>query len=177
MSLDAFQMTPELIAEIDQAHSMGAGMSGVAYAGGISSGPVSRSTQIEPGSIPKESTLERARSGERPNPREVGGGTAGVQRRDTTSRDKDRDSWELHRRGSMKRDTPQGMSPSPQLEIQRTDHQSIFLLSPALPTITAPTILVIANSDQPRLPSRQALIPSIRMCLIRNHCARPPSSS
>ena len=124
MSLDAFQMTPELIAEIDQAHSMGAGMSGVAYAGGISSGPVSRTTQIEPGSLPKESTLERARSGERPNPRELGGGTAGVQRRDTTSRDKDRDSWELHRRGSMKRDTPQGMpaqQPSPQLEIQRTD--------------------------------------------------------
>ena len=124
MSLDAFQMTPELIAEIDQAHSMGASMSGVAYAGGISSGPVSRSTQIEPGSLPKESTLERARSGERPNPRELGGGTAGMQRRDTTSHDKDRDSWELHRRGSVKRDTPQGMpaqQPSPQLEIQRTD--------------------------------------------------------
>ncbi|KAF8267105.1 hypothetical protein EI94DRAFT_1684032 [Lactarius quietus] len=105
MSMDAFQMTPQLIAEIDQAHSMGAGMSGVAYAGG-------------------ESTLERARSGERPNPRELGSGTAGVQRRDTTSRDKDRDNWELHRRGSMKRDTPQGIpaqQPSPQLEIQRTE--------------------------------------------------------
>ena len=40
---------------------------------------------MEPGSLPKESTLERARSGERPNPRELGGGTAGVKRRDTTS--------------------------------------------------------------------------------------------
>jgi hypothetical protein len=135
MSMDAFHMTPELIAEIDQAHSMGAGMSGVAYAGGISSGPIARSAQPEPSSLPKESTLERARSGERPNPRELGGGTAGVQRRDTTSRDKDRDSWELHRRGSMKRDTPQGIpsqQSSPQLEIPRTDSPKY------LPSLTGP---------------------------------------
>ena len=120
-SMDAFQITPELIAEIDQAHSLGAGMSGVAYAGGISSGPISRT---EPSSLPKEASLERARSGERPNPRELGGGPPGVQRRDTGSRDKDRDSWELHRRGSMKRDPPQGIpaqQPSPQLEAQRTE--------------------------------------------------------
>ena len=124
MSRDTFQMTPELIAEIDQAHSMGAGMSGVAYAGGISSGPVSRTTQLEPSSLPKESSLERARSGERQNTRELGGGPPGVQRRDTTPRDKDRESWELHRRGSMKRDPPQGIpaqQPSPQLEAQRTE--------------------------------------------------------
>ncbi|KAF8264608.1 hypothetical protein EI94DRAFT_1703089 [Lactarius quietus] len=33
MSLYAFQMTPKLIAEIDQAHSLGVGISGVIYAG------------------------------------------------------------------------------------------------------------------------------------------------
>jgi hypothetical protein len=84
--MDAFQTTPELIAEIDQAHSLGAGMSGVAYAGGISSGPISRTTQLEPSSLSKEYSLEHACSGERPNPRELGGGPAGMQRRDTTSR-------------------------------------------------------------------------------------------
>jgi hypothetical protein len=82
--MDAFQTTPELIAKIDQAHSLGA-MSGVAYAAGISSGPISRTTQLEPSSFAKESSLERARSGERPNPRELAGGPAGMQRRDTTS--------------------------------------------------------------------------------------------
>jgi hypothetical protein len=99
-------------------------MSGVAFAGGISSGPISRTTQLELSSLPKESSLGRARSGERPNPRELGGGSAGVPRRDTTSSDKDRDSWELHRRGSMKRDPPQGIpaqQPSRQLEAQRTE--------------------------------------------------------
>jgi hypothetical protein len=125
-SREPFQMTAELIAEIDQAHSMhslGAGMSGVAYAGGITSGPISRSTQLEPSSLPTESTLERARSGERPSPRELGGGPA-VQRRDATSRDQDRETWELQRRGSMKRDPPQGIpaqQPSPKLEAQRTE--------------------------------------------------------
>ncbi|KAI9455775.1 hypothetical protein BJY52DRAFT_1278510 [Lactarius psammicola] len=139
MSLEPFQMTPELIAEIDQAHSMhsmGAGMSGVAYAGGATSGPVSRSTQLEPSSLPKESTLERARSGERPSPRELGGGPPGVQRRDTTSRDKDRETWELHRRGSMKRDPPQGIpaqQPSPKLEVPRTDSPKY------IPSLSAPS--------------------------------------
>jgi hypothetical protein len=47
MSLDPLHLTPELIAEIDRAHYMGPGMSGVAYAGGAISGPVSRSTHLE----------------------------------------------------------------------------------------------------------------------------------
>ncbi|KAI0260896.1 hypothetical protein BC834DRAFT_897936, partial [Gloeopeniophorella convolvens] len=130
MSLESFQMTPELIAEIDQAHSMGAGMSGVAYAGGASSGPVSRNaTQFESGSLPKESTLERVRSNERQSPRESGESPTILQRRDT-ARDHDRDTWErerdreLHRRGSMKRDIPPTVptqQPSPKVEAQRTE--------------------------------------------------------
>jgi hypothetical protein len=129
MALEPFQMTPELIAEIDQAHSLGAGMSGVAYAGGANSGPVSRSTQFESSSLPNESTLERVRSNERPSPREPAGVTAAVQRRDTT-RDNSRETWErerdreVHRRGSMKRDPPPTIptqQPSPKLETQRTD--------------------------------------------------------
>ena len=63
-------MTPELIAEIDQAHSMGAGMSGVAYTGGASSGTVSKSTQFERSSPSNESILENIRSDERQSPRE-----------------------------------------------------------------------------------------------------------
>ena len=35
-----------MIAEIDQAYSIGVGMSEVAYIGRVSSGPVSRSTQL-----------------------------------------------------------------------------------------------------------------------------------
>ncbi|KAH9068291.1 hypothetical protein EDB83DRAFT_2378183 [Lactarius deliciosus] len=138
MAREPFQMTPELIAEIDQAHSMGvgAGMAGVAYAGGATSGPVSRTNQPESSSLPKESTLERARSGERPSPRELGGGTS-LQRRDTTSsRDKDRETWELHRRGSMKRDPPPGIptqQPSPKLEVSRTESPKY------LPSLGAPS--------------------------------------
>ncbi|KAH8984635.1 hypothetical protein EDB92DRAFT_1886394 [Lactarius akahatsu] len=137
MTREPFQMTPELIAEIDQAHSMGvgAGMAGVAYAGGATSGPVSRTNQLESSSLPKESTLERARSGERPSPRELGGGPA-LQRRDTTSRDKDRETWELHRRGSMKRDPPPGIptqQPSPKLEVPRTESPKY------LPSLGAPS--------------------------------------
>ncbi|KAH9967754.1 hypothetical protein BGW80DRAFT_1177811 [Lactifluus volemus] len=124
-------MTPQLYAEIDQAHSLGvgAGMSGVAYAGGASSGPVSRSTLFESSSLPNESTLERVRSNERPSPREPAGVTAAVQRRDTT-RDNSREPWErerdreVHRRGSMKRDHPPMIptqQPSPKLETQRAD--------------------------------------------------------
>jgi hypothetical protein len=125
-------VTPELIAEIDEAHSLGAGMSGVAYAGGATSGPVSRSTQFEPSSLPNESTLERVRSGERPSPREPTSGSATLQRRDT-ARDKDRESWdrdrEVHRRGSIKRDPPPTMPtqrPSPKLELERTDSSPYF---------------------------------------------------
>ena len=129
--LESFQMTAELIAEIDQAHSLGAGMSGVAYAGGISSGPVSRSAQVEPGSPPNESTLERVRSGDRPSPREPAGGPTVLQRRDT-ARDKDRETWErdreVRRRGSMKRDLPPAIptQPSPKLELERTDSPQYF---------------------------------------------------
>lgn len=128
VSLESFQqMNPELIA--DQAAP---GMSGVAYAGGANSGPVSRSAQFEPGSLPKESTLERVRSGERPSPREPASGPMAVQRRDTT-RDKDRETRERDReqprRGSVKRDPPPAMPtqrPSPQLEDQRTDSPQYF---------------------------------------------------
>jgi hypothetical protein len=130
--LDTFQMTPELIAEIDEAHSLGAGMSGVAYAGGATSGPVSRSIQIEPSSLPKESTLERVRSGERPSPREPTNGFATLPRRDT-ARDKDRETWErdreVHRRGSVKRDLAPAMltqRPSPKLELELTDSPPYF---------------------------------------------------
>ncbi|KAH9987930.1 hypothetical protein BJV74DRAFT_840550 [Russula compacta] len=102
----------ESFAEFDQAHSLGAGMAGVAYAG--------------PGSLPKESTLERILNGERPSPREQANGPATVQRRDTT-RDKERETWE--RRGSMKRDLPPAMpapQPSPKLDIQRTESPQYF---------------------------------------------------
>lgn len=130
LSLESFQMTPELIAEIDQAHSLGAGMSGVAYAGGATSGPVSRSAQFEPGSLPKESNLEHVRSGDRQSPREPTGGPAALQRRDT-ARDKDRETWERDRgrRGSVKRDPPPAMptqQPSPKLELERTDSPQYF---------------------------------------------------
>jgi hypothetical protein len=132
MSLESYQVTPELIAEIDEAHSLGAGMSGVAYAGGASSGPVSRSAQFEPSSLPNESTLERVRSGERPSPREPTSGSATLPRRDT-ARDKDRESWErdreVRRRGSIKRDPPPAMPtqrPSPKLEHERTDSSPYF---------------------------------------------------
>jgi hypothetical protein len=123
-SMDSFDITPKLIVEINQAHSLGVGMSGVAYAGGISSGPVSRSAQLEPSLLPKEFSLERAHSGECPNPHELGSGSNGVQRCDTASCDKVCDSWELHHHGSMKRDLPQGIltqQHSPQLEAQRTE--------------------------------------------------------
>ncbi len=135
LPLETFQVTPELIAEIDEAHLLGAGMSGVAYAGGATSGPVSRSGQFEPGSLPKESTLERVRGGERPSPREPTNGSATLQRRDT-ARDKDRESWErdreVHRRGSVMRDPPPAMPnqrPSPKLELERTDSPYFSTLS------------------------------------------------
>jgi hypothetical protein len=151
--MDSFHITPKLIVEINQAHSLGAGMSRVAYAGGISLAPVSRTAQLEPSSLPKESSLERAHSGERPNPCRLGGGSSGVQHHDTSSRDKDCNSWELHHRGSMKCDPPQGIpaqQPSLQLEAQRMESPQCLTL--------LPIILVIANFNQPRpQPSLQAL--------------------
>jgi hypothetical protein len=88
-----------------QAHSI-AGTSGVAYAGGASSGPVSRSpTQLVFSSLPKGSTLERVR-------------------RNSTTCGMDRETWEPHHRGSVQRDPPQmipAQQPTPKLEFQRTD--------------------------------------------------------
>ncbi|KAI9510996.1 hypothetical protein F5148DRAFT_1175117 [Russula earlei] len=152
LQLNANQMTPSMgfarpvprpappqfmsLDIIDQAHSLGslgAGMAGVAYAGGASSGPVSRSTQFEPNSLPKESNLERARNGERPSPRDPASGPTVAQRRDT-ARDKDRESWERdreqqRRRGSIKRDPSSAMpiqQPSPKLEVPRADSPQYF---------------------------------------------------
>jgi hypothetical protein len=133
LSMDVFPMAAEIMADIDQ-HSLAAsaGMSGVAYAGGANSGPISRSAQFEPGSLPKESNLDRVRNSERPSPREPTGGSAVVQRRDT-ARDKDRESWERDRehprRGSVKRDPPPAMptqQSSPKLEVKRTDSPQYF---------------------------------------------------
>jgi hypothetical protein len=188
MSLDSYQMTLGLIAEIDEAHSLGAGagMSGVAYAGGASSGPVSRSTQLEPGSLPNESTLERLRSGERPSPREPTSGSATLQRRDT-ARDKDRESWErdreVRRRGSVKRDAPPTMPtqrPSPKSELERTDSSLYFS---ALSTSGEHSASYGQQDRELRsaqaATSRRALPHLIRMCRIWNHCAqrRLPSST
>jgi hypothetical protein len=124
----------------------------VTYTGAVSSNLISRSTLLERSSLPKDPTFNRALSGERPNPRELGGGLAGMQRRDASSRDKDCDSWELHRRGSMKRDTPQGIlaqQPSPQLEVQRTDSPKYLPSHAGTPTITPPTIPVTRTPISP----------------------------
>lgn len=108
----------------DQTYSI-AGTSGVAYAGGASSGPVSMSTaQLRSGSPPKECTLERVRSGSPPSPRESGGGSGRVGRRNTISCDMDDETWELDRRGSVQRDSAQrntSQQPSPKLEFRPTD--------------------------------------------------------
>ena len=104
-------------------------MSGVAYAGGAISGPVSRSTRPKSTSLLKESSLELARSGKRPSLCESGEGLAEVQRRNTTSCNKDRETSELHRHSRVKNDPPQRISvqqPSPKLEVQRTDSPKYF---------------------------------------------------
>ena len=122
--LDAFQLTPELIAEIEGAHSMGLGMSGVAYAGGAISGPASRSTHLESSTLPEESTLGLAYSGEHSIPRRSGKSPTGTQHCNASSCDKDREISELHRCSSVERDHSQRIStqqPSPKLEFQRTD--------------------------------------------------------
>ncbi|KAN0128908.1 hypothetical protein V8E53_013281, partial [Lactarius tabidus] len=125
-SLNGFHLTPELIAEIGLSHSMRPGMSGMAYAGGALSGPVSRSTQLEPSSLPNESTLERFRSGRSLVLGESGETPTGtkVQSRNTTPRDQGRETWELHRRGSVVREPSQRMpaqQPSPTLDVLRTN--------------------------------------------------------
>ena len=82
-----------------------AGTSGVAYAGGASSGPVSRSsTQLRSSSLPKEPIVVGARSGKPPSRGESGGRTTGVGRRNTTSCDMDRETWEHRRGGSVQCD-------------------------------------------------------------------------
>ena len=124
MSLDPypFHLTPELIAEIDRTHSTGPGMSGVAYAGGAISGPVS----IESSSFPEESILRLAYPcayrKKHPIPLGPEEGPTGVQRRNTCPCDMDRETWGLHRRDSVERDSPQRVSTqplSPELEAQR----------------------------------------------------------
>ncbi|KAN0128896.1 hypothetical protein V8E53_013269 [Lactarius tabidus] len=97
-------------------------------------------------------TCNRAYSGERPYLRELGGGLAGMQRRDASSRDKDCDSWELHHRGSMKRDTPQGIPaqrPSPQLGVQRTDSPKYLPYLAGTPNDHASYNPSDENYDQP----------------------------
>ncbi|KAF8267345.1 hypothetical protein EI94DRAFT_1801824 [Lactarius quietus] len=99
MSLDSHRPHPPS----DQAYSI-EGTSGVAYAGGASSGPVSMST-TQPGSssLTKDTTLERVRS-------------------NTTSCDIDHITWEIQRRGVVQCDFPQRIQqPSPEIEFLRTD--------------------------------------------------------
>ena len=106
--------------EIDRAHSHVMGMSGVAYAGGALSGPVSRSPHLASGSLPEESTLGLTYSGKRPIPCGSGEGPTGVQCHNTNSCGKDRETWELHRRGNVEHDPPQKIpthQPSPNLEV------------------------------------------------------------
>ncbi|KAI0059355.1 hypothetical protein BV25DRAFT_1918591 [Artomyces pyxidatus] len=140
LSMENFQMTPELLAEIEQAHRLGvaggayasgaaSGTAGVAYAGGATSGAIAKS-HFEAGSPPKDHPMmERLRVNERLSPRESDPGQRAVpatshQRRDS-AREKDRE-WDrdhdLQRRGSLKRDvaapssqvppaSPRGQSP------------------------------------------------------------------
>ena len=62
--MSAFLMTSELITEIGQAHSMEAGMSGVAYVRRVKFGPCH---EVSPALFPRNPLLsaERAPSGER----------------------------------------------------------------------------------------------------------------
>ena len=74
---------------------------------------------------------------------------------DTTIPDKDHDSWELHRCGSMKCDTPQGIptqQPSLQLKIQCTNSPKY------LPSLTSsPNNHSSYNSSDRKLQSAQAV--------------------
>ncbi|KAF8257157.1 hypothetical protein EI94DRAFT_1702149 [Lactarius quietus] len=152
MSLNASQMIPELIPGIDQAHSMGAGISGVIYGG----------TRF---------TLEPARGEGRPNPRwsraYAGGGPVGMPRSGPHD-------LGTSPRCSMKRDQViprKGFSPSSLSETQ-VPHAD----SPKYPCFS-----VIPSSDHPafynhgdrelrsalpRPPFRQILTSSVRMCHI-----------
>ena len=78
--------------------------------------------------LPKESTLECAHSGECPNHHELEEGC--VQHCNTTLRNKGRDTRELHRRGSMRRRSPERDSGSSILcksKFSVQTHQSICL--------------------------------------------------
>jgi hypothetical protein len=114
----------------DQTYSI-AGTSGVAYAGGASSGPVSRSNaQLRSGSSHRECTLEHVRSGGPPSPRNSGGGPARVGRRNTTSCNMDHETWELQPRGSVQLDSAQrnpSQQPSQKPEFQHTDSPKYLL--------------------------------------------------
>ena len=98
-------MSLETLLPSDQTYSI-AGTSGVAYAGGASSGPVSRTTtQLGSTSLSMESNLDRVR-------------------RNSTSCDMDRETRELHHRSSEQHDPRQRIptqQPSPKPELQRTD--------------------------------------------------------
>ena len=156
-----------------------AGTLGVAYAGGASSGPVSRSTtQPRSSAPPKEPTLERTRSGKPPSPRESGGAPARVERRNTTSCHLDRESWELHRRGSVQRDPPrlggtQASSPLRNSNSSTRTLQITFFRSATLAITLLLTTAMIANFNRPKLhPFRQAPPSPIRMCHVWIHCAQ-----
>ncbi|KAF8267339.1 hypothetical protein EI94DRAFT_1801820 [Lactarius quietus] len=85
----------------------------------------------------EESILYHARSGMRPLPRGSGDGPAGVQRRNTTTFEKDA---ELHRRSDVKYDSQQRITaqqqPFPKLEVQHTV-SSTYLPSRSNPTQNA----------------------------------------
>ncbi|KAA1477466.1 hypothetical protein DENSPDRAFT_587367 [Dentipellis sp. KUC8613] len=115
--METFQMTPQFMAEIDQAHAHQlqqqnlSGMAGVAYAGGASSGAVPK--HFEAGSPPKDHpVMERLKAADRVSPKEPDRDRERAVRRE--SRDKDT----LGRRGSLKRDAPQ----QPQREASPTYH-------------------------------------------------------
>ena len=124
MSHDGFQMTPELIAEIDLAHDMSKGKAGVAYAGGALSGPVSRSTPRKPSTLPNKSTLEHVRSGNRLSLGQLGETSTRVQSRNTNPCVQSRETLRLHHRESGMHEPSQrtpAQPPSPTLEVQRTN--------------------------------------------------------
>ncbi|TFY82324.1 hypothetical protein EWM64_g1696 [Hericium alpestre] len=130
LSMESFQMTPQLLAEIDQAHQLGtqglayagamstqappnlSGLAGVAYAGGASSGAIPK-THFEAGSPPKDHPImERLKASERVSPKEPENAQrsgATLVRRDTREKEKERD---IGRRGSLKRDPPSQLPPA-----------------------------------------------------------------
>lgn len=114
-----------------------AGTSGVAYAGGASSGPVSRSpTQLRSSSSPRETIFEGTRSGKP------------VGRRNTTSCDMDRET-----RGHYRRGTP----PSPPIPHQYTDLLPSTSPSGARLTTRSPT--PTGESVEVRAPDKSLPVP------------------